>query len=106
MSSRPLSGKTERDCDHVAQRPRFTLGRALYARRVPGAFTFGADGINTAGRRGVDPTQIFPQPLLVPLNEVLPYAGIPIATSDPPPWDATAVLSQPSVVTHRPPIKS
>ena len=56
-------------------------------------------------RQGPHPNPT-PQPQLVPLNEVLPYAGIPLATSDPPPWDATAVLSQPSVVTHRPPIKS
>ena len=54
-------------------------------------------------RQGPHPN-LTPQPQLVPLHEVLPYAGIPIATSDPPPWDATAVLSQPSVVTHRPPI--
>ena len=45
---------------------------------------------------GADPTQILPpQPQLVPLNEVLPYTGIPLATSDPPPWDATAVDRNP-----------
>ena len=58
--------------------------------------SFGADGKLTAGWRGKDPTQILPpQPQLVPLNEVLPNTGIPLITSDLPPWDATAVDRNP-----------
>ena len=63
------------------------------------------EAIRRLARQGPHPN-LTPQPQPVPLNEVLPYAGIPLATSDPPPWDATAVLSQSSVVTHRLPIKS
>ena len=56
----------------------------------------GIEGRLAAGWRGKDPTQILPpQPQLVPLNEVLPYTGIPLITSDPPPWDATAVDRNP-----------
>ena len=44
---------------------------------------------------GKDATQILPPSPIVPLNEVLPYTGIPLINSDPPPWDATAVDRNP-----------
>ena len=45
---------------NVAQRPRFTLGRALYARRVPGAFSGSGSQLTPRerlrARRAVHPT--------------------------------------------------
>ena len=48
-----------------------------------------------AGETWTPPKSYPPQPQLVPLNEVLPNTGMPHITSDPPPWDATAVDRNP-----------
>ena len=48
-----------------------------------------------AGEAKTPPKSYPPQPQLVPLNEVLPNTGMPLITSDPPPWDATAVDRNP-----------
>ena len=60
---------------------RAIIGRAgpLGGERVP--LPLGIEGCLAAGWRGKEPTQILPPlPQLVPLNEVLPYAGLPLAS--------------------------